>query len=266
MRIEIDLSKSVQENASDYYALAKKAKKKLDGLGRGEAELEKKIRAQSSKILPEKKLARKRERKWYEKFHWFYTSDGMLAIAGRDAKSNEVVVKKMMEDNDVYFHADIHGAPHTILKTEGKKPSQKSLDETAVFAAVFSKAWSEQLPAVDVYSASPSQVSKKAPTGESIGTGAFMIYGEREWFRKTALEFAIGFRKSGEAVGLFSGPPGAVEANTQFMLRIGLGGESKGDAAKKILGIFKGKIGKNAGISLDDAVSLLPTGGMKIIL
>ena len=42
----------------------------------------------------EKKLERKKSREWFEKFHWFYTSEGFLCIGGRDSTSNEIIIKK----------------------------------------------------------------------------------------------------------------------------------------------------------------------------
>src|SRR3989344_2745433 len=112
MRLEVDFTKGIRENADAYYALSKKSKKKLDGLARGVKEIERKMLLDERKKIAPKKAIKKRERKWFEKFHWFYTSEGFLVISGRDAKSNDNVVKNLMEKNDIYFHADIHGAPH----------------------------------------------------------------------------------------------------------------------------------------------------------
>ncbi len=262
MKIEIDFTKSVQENANDYYGRVKKARRKLLGLKHGEAELKKKL-ASGQEVVAEKVLVKKRSREWYEKFHWFFTSEGFLVIAGRDAKSNEAVVKKIMEKNDLYFHADVHGAPHTVIKAGGKNPGDASKREAAVFAAVFSKAWREQLPAVDVYSALPEQVSKKAPTGESMGTGAFMVYGQREWFKKTPLELSIGFRKKGDSYELHAGPKSAVMKNTDFFVGVSFGNDSKGDASKRVRGIFSKRF-PGMHFSLDDISSLLPSGGLKV--
>ncbi len=65
-------------------------------------------------LVPQKRV--KKELKWYEKLRWFLTSDGLLVIGGRDATTNEMVVKKHMENRDIYFHSDIHGAASIILK------------------------------------------------------------------------------------------------------------------------------------------------------
>ena len=63
-------------------------------------------------------------REWYEKFRWFTSSDGFLVVAGKDTVSNEVLIKKYAKQEDVVFHAEISGAPFTVVKTEGK-PSPK---------------------------------------------------------------------------------------------------------------------------------------------
>ncbi|MCR4368520.1 MAG: NFACT RNA binding domain-containing protein [archaeon] len=263
MKVDIDFLKSLEENANAYYAEAKKAKKKLLGLEKGVAKVQKKI-AQEHESGPVERIAvRKREKRWFEKFHWFFTSEGLLVIAGRDARSNEDVVKKHMEKNDVYFHADVHGAPHTVLKAGEKKPGKKSLAEAAIFAAVFSKAWREQLAAVDVYSASPSQVSKNAPSGESLGTGAFMVYGEREWFRKTPLEYALGFAKKGDFYEVFGGPLACVE-KCELVMIVVHGKDSKGNAAKKALSLAKKKLGSQINAGVDDISNLLPSGELGI--
>ncbi|MDO8627870.1 MAG: NFACT RNA binding domain-containing protein, partial [Candidatus Diapherotrites archaeon] len=188
--IELDLKKSIQEQANEYFDRAKKAKKKLVGLERAITDQQKKLLAHVQKKTEEKKeIIKKRKKEWFEKFHWFYSSDGLLVIGGRDAQSNESIVKKYMDEKDLYFHADVFGAPHCIIKTVEKNSApEKTLQEAAIFAAAFSKAWQQKQLTATVYSVLPEQVSKKAPAGESLGQGAFMIYGERNWFKNTALE------------------------------------------------------------------------------
>ena len=265
MKIELDYNKSLEENASLYFEKSKKARVKSGRIALAIKETEKKLgKAKQSQEQKETAVFKKRTRSWFEKFHWFFTSEGFMVIGGRDAKSNETIVKKLMKKEDVYFHADVHGAPHTILVTGGKKPSEKSLDEAAIFAASFSKAWAEKISAVDVYSAKPEQVSKSAPTGESIGTGAFMIYGKRDWFKKTPLDFAMGFKEKEGTLELVSGPKSAVKKNSDFLVKIVFGKASKGEIAKQIRGIFSKKLGKKAELSEDDLISLLPSGSLKI--
>jgi len=50
------------------------------------------------------KLSKEINKEWYEKFRWFISSDDFLILGGRDATSNEIVIKKHTEKNDLVFH------------------------------------------------------------------------------------------------------------------------------------------------------------------
>jgi len=263
MKVLIQYDKSLQENAAKFYEKAKKSKKKLTGLEKAILDMEKRIERTKEKkeqVKVEKELKKKRVKKWFENFHWFYSSDKFLILSGRDAKSNEVIVKKHMDPTDVYFHAEIFGAPHTIIKTNKKEVPKETMVEAAQFAGIFSRSWKHKIATIDVYSVKPEQVSKKAPTGESIGSGAFMIYGKRNWFRKIPLEFAVGVDKSGKFI---SGPKTAIKAHSKTVLEIEQGDEKTGSAAKKIKKILEEKSSQK--LDLDEIISMLPAGGVKII-
>ena len=116
MEIEINPFKSLQENANSYFEKSKKAKSKLKGLEKAMQELEKKAGKTTGEKNEKKGLEKKRKKEWFEKFHWFFTAESnLLCIAGKDRQSNELLVKKQMQENDLYFHADIQGAAHCIL-------------------------------------------------------------------------------------------------------------------------------------------------------
>lgn len=268
MEIEIDLNKNLNENASLYFDKSKKAKKKLEGLKKAVKDTEKKLTELKEKEgIKEKSkeiLVKKRKKQWFEKFHWFYTSDNLLALAGRDAKSNEELIKKHMEKTDLYFHADIHGSPHCILKTKNNSASDKTKKETAEFVGCFSRAWDSGLSAVDVYSVLPEQVTKSAPSGESMKTGSFMIYGEREWFKKTPLDFGIGLKKEKENFVVISGSFDAVKKNSVACFKLIQGKDSKGITAKKLKKLFEEKL--NELIDLDELISMLPNGNSDIVV
>ncbi len=55
---------------------------------------------------------------WFEKFNWFLTSENFLVLSGRDAQQNELLVKRYLRKDDLYVHADLHGAATTILRNE----------------------------------------------------------------------------------------------------------------------------------------------------
>lgn len=271
MELELDLSKTIEENATHYFDKAKEARKKIAGAKKalligGVKQKEKEIIAQKKAndkiVLKEKK---DRKKKWFEKFRWFYTTDNLLVIGGRDAQSNEQIVKNRMKKNDVYFHAEVFGAPHCIiiapeeLKSRDFLPPESSMKEAATFAVTFSKAWEEARPIADAYSVKPEQVSKSAKSGESMGTGAFMIYGERNWFKKTPLSCAVGFFHRDKI--LMSGPLSAVKKHCNFVIELKQGEKSKEQATKQLKDIFEKK---GYLFSLDEFASVMPSGGFEI--
>jgi predicted ribosome quality control (RQC) complex YloA/Tae2 family protein len=186
MDLELDLDKSAFENAAVYYQKAKKAKRKLPGLHEAIEKTKKALEKESLRLETEAKRApkKRRERDWYEKFHWTITSDGFLVIAGKDVKTNTIIVRKHLQPKDKYLHADIHGAPSTVVVSEGKEIPVGSIEEAARFAGAFSRAFSKGLAAIDVYAVDPDQVRTAAKAGEFLPKGGFQIRGEREWFRK----------------------------------------------------------------------------------
>src|SRR3989339_828393 len=96
-KIVLDLKKSVEQNAEVYYEKSKKAKRKLDGIRNIIAETKikiEKLKQQGLKEQEQKKIQKKRETKWFEKFRWFISSDGGFVIGGRDATTNEILIQK----------------------------------------------------------------------------------------------------------------------------------------------------------------------------
>ena len=221
MELEIYLDKTVEQNAEVYFEKAKKAKKKQKGAEKALIEsrkklekLEKEKEQELAKI--DKKAVEKKERKkeWYEKFHWFISSEGFLCIGGRDATSNEIVIKKHAEENDLVLHTDMAGSPFFVIK-DGQKAGEETIKEAAQATASYSKAWKLGLSVLDVFYVKPEQVTKKAKSGEFMPKGAFMIYGKTEYLRPN-LEMAIGVK--GEQ--LIGGPVSAVKKNAEKFMAV----------------------------------------------
>lgn len=187
MEVEIDFTKSAQQNAERYFELSKKAKKKAEGAERSIKELESK-RDKEAVIESKKKVKRIVSKEWYEKFNWFFTSNSMLVIGGRSAQQNELINSKYFVDGDLFFHADVFGASVVILK-DGEKAPREIREEVAQFAACYSRAWEGGTSSANVYALKRSQVSKSKEKG-SLGTGSFLLSGEREWFKNMPMELA----------------------------------------------------------------------------
>lgn len=267
---EIEYDKSIEENASNYFQKAKKAKEKKQRILNAIKETEKKLEKlkkleKKEKNRKEKKLVleKKRQRKWFEKFHWFYTSNEFLVIAGRDKHSNEAIIKKYLKEKDLFFHADINGAAHTILKTENRIPDNESKKEAAIFAAVHSKAWQYGYSNINVYSAKPEQIKKAVPSGESIKTGAFMVYGKREWYKNTPLDYAVGAKKEKTGITIIGGPTNAIKKHADIYLIVRQGKKKKSEIAKKIKKDFLNFYKNNQEISLDEIIQVLPANNLE---
>lgn len=260
-KINIDPKLKVPENAQVYYEKAKKAKRKIKGaliaIENTKKQLEK-MRAKKDiemeKILYPKKRVKK-DLKWYEKLRWFLSSDGTLVVGGRDANTNESVVKKYLDNNDIYLHADIHGASSIVVKLEGKEINDNLLQESASFAASFSSAWSKGFSTQDIYWVHPDQVSKTPEAGEFVAKGSFIVRGNRNYVRGAKVQIAIGIVDY-EGKRIMAGPVEALEAHCENFVVLKPGYTKKEAIAKKILH----KINEDQLLNLDDIVRVLPAG------
>jgi len=266
----LNLRRSIQANAANYYTKAKKAERKLKGIEKAMRETQTRIQElQQARVKETEEVCRppikRREKAWYEKFRWVHSSDGFLVIGGRDAATNEILIKKHMEPHDVVFHADIHGAPFVLIKTEGKTPPEQTIKESAQFAASYSRGWREGLGAVSVYWVSAQQVSKRPPSGQRLKRGAFMIYGSKNYVRNVPLRVAIGIETKGEHLIIIGGPVEAISKQTNTYVEIIPGDQSAGRLAKQIQHLLAEKAPKTLQkqilkIPLDEIQRFIPLG------
>ncbi len=254
-RIILSLDRSVEQNAGTYFDKAKKDKKKLEGaraaLEKSRKRLERIVRQKESKSEDAaEKPARRKE--WFEKFRWFISSEGFLVIGGRDATSNEIVIKKHTSKDDIVFHTDMAGSPFFVIKTEGKAPGEKTMHETADATASYSRGWGKGMATQRVFHVKPEQVSKTARSGEFVAKGAFMIYG-----RTTYIDNKMGIALGSMGGRIIGGPIDAVRARADKSVVIAQGSEKTSDTAKKIR--------KRIGGDLDEITRFLPAGGCRIV-
>ena len=259
--IIIDPKLSIPENAENYYEKSKKAKKKIKGaliaIENTKKQLEE-IKSKKEDAMENISIPKKREKKnlkWYEKLRWFVTSDNNLVVAGRDSSTNETIVKKYLDNNDIYLHADIHGAASVAVKLEGKSLNDTILKESGEFAASFSSAWTKGFTTQDVFWVYPDQVSKTPEAGEHLKKGAFVIRGNRNFIRSARVKIAIGIVDY-EGKRIMAGPVEALEAHCENYVVLKPGYTKKEAIAKKILY----EINEEDLITLDDIIRVLPSG------
>ena len=71
------------------------------------------------------------------KFREFVTAGGLRVFGGKDAESNDDLVRRASR-NDVMLHTSAPGSPFVNV---GEKPLKKDLKEAAVFCARYSQDW-----------------------------------------------------------------------------------------------------------------------------
>ena len=236
----LDLTRSIQANAAEYYERAKKVERKLEGTRKALLETKTRIEAlqlnlkqKTAQVLGEVK-PKKREKSWYEKFRWFRSSEGFLVLGGRDATTNEILIKKHTDPSDIVFHAEIAGAPFVVIKTEGKTSSEQTILEAAQFAASYSRAWKEMFHTVDVYWVHPNQLSKSPPPGQYLEKGAFIILGKKNYVRTVLTRVAIGIELKEDGVSVIGGPVEAIKRQSKVYVEIVPGQQKSNILAKNI--------------------------------
>lgn len=269
----LNIRQSIQINANNYYSRSKKAEKKLRGAEKQLQETKAKIEEAKKQVTVAKEsqqpLAKRRKKEWFEKFRWVHSSDGFLVIGGKDATSNEMIIKKHMDPNDIVFHAEIVGAPFVLIKTEGKTVPEQTIKEAAQLAASYSKAWKSMLSAINVYWIHPNQVSKTPPSGQSLPKGSFMIRGKKNFIRGVDLRVAIGIKTDDDTVMIIGGPVDAIANQTDNYIQIVPGVQKSSYIAKKIRHQLSTKVSEDlkrtvTAVPLEEIQSFIPLGRGKI--
>ena len=160
LRIDLDINRSLAENAAAHLKAAQKYERRQQVLpqrlvelrrqcdqyedwigavdaGTWEADaalqnwLESKVISTDNKVSKQPQAHPRRYR----------TSTGWSVWAGRNNKENDVLTHKMSAQNDLWFHARGYAGSHVVLRSEGRKeaPSKQTIEEAAALAAYWSK-------------------------------------------------------------------------------------------------------------------------------
>ena len=292
-KVTLESSKTVHQNAQRYFEEARTQKNKAKGAQEALEKTERSRKNAEKKAAKEAASGRLKGRKrarrfWFEKYRWAIVSGGHLLIGGKDAKGNDVLVRKHLTTSDLYFHADLHGAPSCSLKLkDGLVPSNSQqgivpegvaslqisqtlgegledareledsvISEAAQISVCWSRAWGSGGAAATAFHARSSQVSKTTETGESLARGSFVVRGERSWHRDTPLEIAVGLAVVNGVPLPVSGVPKIISEMCERWARIVPGIEKKDSVANRI--------SKSTGLAQEDVLSCLPPGGCSV--
>ncbi len=185
---------------------------------------------------------------WYDRFRWFHTSDGFLVIGGRNADQNEEIVKKYLDRGDLFFHAQAHGGPVTVLKATDPSESydeeltipDSSKEEAAQFAVSYSSVWKDAKFSGDAYMVDHTQVSKTPESGEFLEKGGFAIRGDRTYFRDVPVGVAVGVTCEPET-RVVGGPPEAIADQAESVIEVEPGKYAQNDIAKRVYREFRSR-------------------------
>ena len=269
-KIKINLDSSIPAIASTLFNESKRQLKAIETI-----ELEKRkterilegFRKQASIAKDSVVFSVQKKKEWYERYRWFFTSDGLLAIGGRDASSNSSVIRKHLEKDDKVFHAEIVGSPFFLLKNSSDD-TVTSVKETAHATVCFSRAWREGLYGLNAYWVTSDQIKTAAPSGQFIAKGSFIVEGTRSFVQVTTLQLSVGLFQKGDSYSLMCGPSEPIKKNCVYYVTIEPSGLEMVEAAKKIkieFQKFKEKEEIVKAISIDDFIRVLPAGDSHIV-
>lgn len=252
--------------ASRYYDKAKNSEAKIESAKEALEDTKKQLEEleeediEFDEGMEDKK--QKRSKEWFEKYRWFYSSEGYLILLGRDAQTNEMLVNKHMDSKDIYLHADFDGAPCVVIK-KGQDAGEETLQEAAKAAVTFSKTWKAGIGADDVYYVDPEQVTKNPESGEYLGKGAFVIRGDREYLRNVSVEASIGaYNLEDDIYVPVCGPKESIESHCETVIDLEPGRTKKSEIAKNIQGRIRNE--EDINLDLDYIIRSLPPGKSSI--
>ena len=101
------------------------------------------------------------------KFRRIITKRGTLILAGKDAETNEQIIKQAGKDEDV-FHTESAGSPFVNIKGS---PKREDIKDAAIFCAKYSREWKSNKQNVIVHKFKGRDVYKT----KEMGTGSFGV-------------------------------------------------------------------------------------------
>ena len=255
--IELDYRLDVNGNAHALYEARREALRKSDRILETIAQAEEEIRAAQKKAVKAAKRPRAKPTKrfWFEAYRWCLSSEGFLLLGGRDAKTNDSLVRKHLKDGDRYAHADVHGAPSVVVK-DGAKAGDPTLREACEFALTYSKAWPSGLSGGSAFWVLPEQVSKQAESGEFLPRGGFVVRGKRNYVHDIPVEMAVGEVEIEGARKVMGGPGSAVAARSTRYVVLRPGEMARDRLVARLAKAFE--------VPEEEVSRVLPSGGFAV--
>lgn len=259
-KVELEVDGTVESSSRRYYESAKKARKKLEGVLSALEETRRTIKSaegsDETELEPKKVRREPTKRFWFERFRWFISSEGAIVLGGKDARSNDILVKKHLQPGDRYAHADVHGAPSVVVKMH-EGVTEKTLHEACEFAVATSRAWNAKIGSAAGYWVLPEQVSKTPQSGEYLAKGAFVIRGRRNYSGKLEIKLGIGEIEYEGTRKVMCGPERAVRFRCTKYVIFRPGRTEKNSFAKLLADAFE--------VPIEEVQGILPPGDVDVV-
>ena len=205
IRIEIDFSKSAYTNASTYFSLKKDVETKKSKTITNQKKAIKSIEHKFNKNLNKKmnqettpNITRLSENFFFQKFHWFITTDGYLCILLND----DNIYWKYAEADDFYLTCESSLANRNskvLIKNLRKEEnlSERAILEASQFCLAASEAWNKKINGSSCLYCKISNISKFVDDDfEKNGVlenGKFFIKDEEKLIRTSPVQIVMGF-------------------------------------------------------------------------
>ncbi|EPY50641.1 DUF814 family protein [Schizosaccharomyces cryophilus OY26] len=197
--VEIDLSLGAYANARRQYEKRREAivkeTKTLEASSRAlkntqrriDQDLKRSTNAENQRILPTRKAF------FFEKFHWFFSSEGYMVIGGRDAQQNELLFARYCNKGDVFVCADLPKSSIVIVKNRNANDPlpPNTLQQAGSLALASSKAWDSKT-VISAWWVQIEQVSKTGYAGDVLPAGSFAIRGSKNYLPPSVLTMGYG--------------------------------------------------------------------------
>lgn len=198
MKVVIDLGISAYANASYYFNIkksnAEKQKKVEKNVGKAFKNIEEKVNKQLKQKLKESHnvLRKVRHPYFFEKHHWFISSEGFLVLMGKSDLETDLIYSKYIEDDDVYLF-NTFGTQVWIKNPDSTEVPPNTLMQAGIFCMSASEAWSKKI------SSSPwwcfaKNITKFEPSDNSVlPSGRFLLKNENDKNIMPPAQLVMGF-------------------------------------------------------------------------
>jgi len=152
-------------------------------------------------------------KKWYERYYWFFSSNGLLVFAGKNMRNNRTIFKRYCKPEDLVLCSETKDSPLVVIKTQNIIPiPAETIYEAAELVVNYSEIWKNKIENSPVFYVKPEQVF----VNDSV-----QINGEKKFIEKIKPRLAIGILQENTwNARLICGPPTSVKKQTPYMLTI----------------------------------------------